>query len=252
MLCAVRKIFIRKLYCISLFLPLAPSAYIKYNLIMKKVCVVDNNKNLYDCIKDCKAEIIFTTPEKRVDFDGYILINADNCADIHVHSSEGTGLILLSGDLSKVCEELLSCAGNVFCSIGAVRSFLCGDDIWHSAYFMQVRNNAELYLRYIGMNDKLSGFAYMGFIVAYLTFAEAASLKYDIFPVMEKYFGKSIQCMERAMRYAVESAWNKGDIFAQQQLFGYSVSPERGKPVALELAAMLSERIRDEFLYDRA
>ena len=218
---------------------------------MREFYLVDVNSDIYRK-SDCeKCGVRYAAPEDAASLTGYLIINADNCGDVEINTDCAVGLLLLSGDTGRVCDTLLNRADNIFCSISSFCDFLHGNDIWNKGLFLTARNNAELLLRYIGMDEKLSGFSYMSFLIAYLTFSEGATLKYDIFPVMEKHFKKTVQCMERAMRYAVEVTWSRGDIFAQESVFGYTVSPERGKPVALELAAMLSERIRDEILYDR-
>ena len=43
-----------------------------------------------------------------------------------------------------------------------------------------------------------------------------------------------------AVRYAIETAWVTGDIFYQQELFGMTVSEDRGKPTNAEFIARLA------------
>ena len=214
---------------------------------INKVYILDSCNELFNELHGLQCELAPYADDIACT-DGFLLINAETCGFRYAYSPLGVGVYLPSGDISKLCEMLLYNATHVFGSSDSVRLFLSNGNAWDSSYFTDIINIASTYLRYIGMNESLCGFSYIAFLVAYLTFAKRASLKYDIFPVMELHFNKSIQCMERAMRYAIESTWNKGDIFAQETLFGYTVSPERGKPVALELAAMLSERIRDELI----
>lgn len=177
-----------------------------------------------------------------------LFVNADCYGNISAQNMPSdVGIILLSGRVDENAMQLVETFGNVFFSIDALIEYIQGRTcLWDREYFLQLRNRAELYLRYIGMKEKLCGFKYIAFLTAYLTLTKDASMKYEIFPQMCDYFKKSEGSIERAMRYAVEETWNSGNIFAQQKIFGYSVSPQRGKPVTREFAAMISEKIRDD------
>ena len=48
------------------------------------------------------------------------------------------------------------------------------------------------------------------------------------------------------MRTAVESTWLHGNLEAIQQLFGFSVDADRGKPTNAEFLSMLAEHVRRE------
>lgn len=50
--------------------------------------------------------------------------------------------------------------------------------------------------------------------------------------------------VERAIRHAIEVAWNRGNVQFMHQLFGYTVKQERGKPTNSEFIAMVADKIR--------
>lgn len=50
--------------------------------------------------------------------------------------------------------------------------------------------------------------------------------------------------MRRAVRHAIEVAWDRGDLETLQRYFGYTVSNTKGKPTNSEFIAMIADRIR--------
>ena len=50
--------------------------------------------------------------------------------------------------------------------------------------------------------------------------------------------------MERAIRHAIEVAWDRGDLETLQSYFGYTVNSAKGKPTNSEFIAMIADRIR--------
>ena len=50
--------------------------------------------------------------------------------------------------------------------------------------------------------------------------------------------------MERAIRHAVEVAWQRGDVEVLNNIFGYTVKSTKGKPTNGEFISMLTERVR--------
>jgi two-component system response regulator (stage 0 sporulation protein A) len=50
--------------------------------------------------------------------------------------------------------------------------------------------------------------------------------------------------VERAIRHAIEVAWDRGDIDILQKFFGYTVSNTKGKPTNSEFIAMIADRLQ--------
>ena len=49
--------------------------------------------------------------------------------------------------------------------------------------------------------------------------------------------------VERAIRHAIEVAWDRGDLETLQKYFGYTVSNAKGKPTNSEFIAMIADRL---------
>lgn len=50
--------------------------------------------------------------------------------------------------------------------------------------------------------------------------------------------------VERAIRHAIEVAWDRGDVDVLNSYFGYTVHNQRGKPTNSEFIAMISDKLR--------
>ncbi len=67
-----------------------------------------------------------------------------------------------------------------------------------------------------------------------------------IYPTIAKEFKTTPSRVERAIRHAIEVAWDRGNVETLTALFGYSVSGTRGKPTNSEFIAMIADRLRLE------
>ena len=64
-----------------------------------------------------------------------------------------------------------------------------------------------------------------------------------LYPAVAKKFGTTSSRVERAIRHAIEVAWDRGDLETLQKYFGYTVSNAKGKPTNSEFIAMISDRL---------
>lgn len=64
-----------------------------------------------------------------------------------------------------------------------------------------------------------------------------------LYPAVARKFGTTASRVERAIRHAIEVAWDRGDLETLQKYFGYTVSNVKGKPTNSEFIAMISDQI---------
>ena len=64
-----------------------------------------------------------------------------------------------------------------------------------------------------------------------------------LYPAVAKKFGTTASRVERAIRHAIEVAWDRGDLEILQKYFGYTVNGAKGKPTNSECIAMIADRI---------
>lgn len=66
----------------------------------------------------------------------------------------------------------------------------------------------------------------------------------ELYPAVAQRYETTPSRVERAIRHAIEVAWDRGDIDVLNSYFGYTIHNGRGKPTNSEFIAMLSDRIR--------
>ena len=64
-----------------------------------------------------------------------------------------------------------------------------------------------------------------------------------LYPAVAKKFGTTSSRVERAIRHAIEVAWDRGDLETLQKYFGYTVNGAKGKPTNSEFIALISDRL---------
>ena len=62
-----------------------------------------------------------------------------------------------------------------------------------------------------------------------------------LYPAVAKKYATTPSRVERAIRHAIEVAWDRGDIEVLQKYFGYTVSNIKGKPTNSEFIAMIAD-----------
>lgn len=65
-----------------------------------------------------------------------------------------------------------------------------------------------------------------------------------LYPELAKQNGTTASRVERAIRHAIETAWDRGNVEVMNDYFGYTINNMRGKPTNSEFIAMISDRMR--------
>lgn len=65
-----------------------------------------------------------------------------------------------------------------------------------------------------------------------------------LYPTVAKHFQTTPSRVERAIRHAIEVAWDRGDVDVLSSYFGYTIQSSRGKPTNSEFIAMIADKLR--------
>ena len=65
-----------------------------------------------------------------------------------------------------------------------------------------------------------------------------------LYPTVAKKYQTTTSRVERAIRHAIEVAWDRGDVDTLNSYFGYTVQNNRGKPTNSEFIAMIADHLR--------
>ena len=111
------------------------------------------------------------------------------------------------------------------------------------------RRNAELesvvtdIIHEIGVPAHIKGYQYLreAIILTINDMEMINAVTKVLYPTVAKKFDTTPSRVERAIRHAIEVAWDRGDIEVLQKFFGYTVSNIKGKPTNSEFIAMIAD-----------
>lgn len=101
-------------------------------------------------------------------------------------------------------------------------------------------------LHQIGVPAHIKGYHYLrdSIIMAVRTPDIINAVTKQLYPGVAKDYSTTPSRVERAIRHAIEVAWDRGDVDILNSYFGYTIHNTRGKPTNSEFIAMISDRLR--------
>lgn len=98
----------------------------------------------------------------------------------------------------------------------------------------------------VGVPAHIKGYAYLrkAIMLAIANPDMINSVTKTLYPEVAKAFGTTSSRVERAIRHAIEVAWDRGDVEVLDSYFGYTINTGRGKPTNSEFVAMIADRLR--------
>jgi two-component system response regulator (stage 0 sporulation protein A) len=68
-----------------------------------------------------------------------------------------------------------------------------------------------------------------------------------LYPTVAKEYNTTSSRVERAIRHAIEIAWDRGDVDILNSFFGYTIHTARGKPTNSEFIALIADKLRLQY-----
>ena len=101
-------------------------------------------------------------------------------------------------------------------------------------------------MRQIGVPAHIKGYHYLrkAIILCVNDSEMLGSVTKILYPTVAKEFGTTASRVERAIRHAIEVAWDRGDVDVLSSFFGYTIQAQRGKPTNSEFIAMIADKIK--------
>lgn len=98
----------------------------------------------------------------------------------------------------------------------------------------------------IGVPAHIKGYQYLreAIIIAVNDMDVINAITKVLYPEVAKAFGTTPSRVERAIRHAIEVAWDRGDLDTLQKFFGYTVSNTKGKPTNSEFIALIADKLQ--------
>lgn len=112
-----------------------------------------------------------------------------------------------------------------------------------------LENDVTKMIRGIGIPAHIKGYQYIreGIIMSVKDPEILNYITKFLYPAIAKQYHTTTSSVERAIRHAIEVAWNRGKLEAMENLFGYSVNSGKGKPTNSEFIALIADKFRLEY-----
>lgn len=106
-------------------------------------------------------------------------------------------------------------------------------------------------LHQIGVPAHIKGYQYLRSAII-MTIEDSDiinSVTKILYPAVAKKYKTTTSRVERAIRHAIEVAWDRGDVDTLNSYFGYTIQNSRGKPTNSEFIAMIADNLRLKYRF---
>ena len=100
----------------------------------------------------------------------------------------------------------------------------------------------------IGVPAHIKGYKYLrdSIKLAVANMDLLSAVTKELYPTVAAMNNTTPSRVERAIRHAIEIAWNRGKLETLEELFGYTVKTDKGKPTNSEFIAIIADKLRLE------
>ena len=165
----------------------------------------------------------------------------------------------ISNSANPMLEKQLTASGAVYCFLKPVDAEMIAERVLQFAMAQQQAGpsrtgkppfDLELLvteiIHQIGVPAHIKGYHYLreSIILATEDADIINSVTKRLYPTVAKKGKTTPSRVERAIRHAIEVAWDRGDVDVLNSYFGYTIHNGRGKPTNSEFIAMISDKLR--------
>ena len=98
----------------------------------------------------------------------------------------------------------------------------------------------------VGIPAHIKGYRYLrfAFMMGVQDSRIIGEVTKTLYPTVAREFDTTSSRVERAIRHAIEVAWDRGDVDVLNSFFGYTIHTNKGKPTNSEFIAMIADHLR--------
>lgn len=111
---------------------------------------------------------------------------------------------------------------------------------------LDIESQVTKVIHQIGVPAHIKGYQYLRTAIL-MTISDNEiinSVTKILYPSVAKKYATTTSRVERAIRHAIEVAWDRGDVDVLNSYFGYTIQNNRGKPTNSEFIAMIADNMR--------
>ena len=94
-----------------------------------------------------------------------------------------------------------------------------------------------------GVPAYIKGYQYLRDAIIFVIDGKLLGVTKELYPMIAENMTPP-QLSERAIRHAIELAWDRGNVDLMNKFFGYTINVERGKPTNSEFIAMVADKLK--------
>ena len=105
----------------------------------------------------------------------------------------------------------------------------------------------HILLHELGFSFKIQGTHYLEelFSLAYEKYESKCDLQVmELYKEIATIHNMDIRAVSRSISYCITVAWNKGNVRLQNELFGYTLDPDKGKPSPQEFLCLTMDLLK--------
>ena len=109
-----------------------------------------------------------------------------------------------------------------------------------------LETNITMYIQQLGVPAHIKGYQYIRDAITMVIddMDTINSITKLLYPSVAKHYNTTASRVERAIRHAIEVAWDRGNPDILNELFGYTILGSKGKPTNSEFIALIADKIR--------
>lgn len=170
----------------------------------------------------------------------FIIVSSVSNQNIFIQASEaGAELCLLKPvNVASLCEHISSIAARRIKEVPVVAM--------QTEEKPDIETQVTQIIHQIGVPAHIKGYQYLRTAIL-LTIKDSDiinSVTKVLYPSVAKKYATTTSRVERAIRHAIEVAWDRGDVDTLNSYFGYTIQNNRGKPTNSEFIAMIADNLR--------
>ena len=171
----------------------------------------------------------------------FIVISSVSSQNVFMQASEaGAELCMLKPvnptSLCEHIESLIASRRQKAIPVSAIKAEAAPD----------IESQVTQIIHQIGVPAHIKGYQYLRTAIL-LTISDSEiinSVTKVLYPSVAKKYATTTSRVERAIRHAIEVAWDRGDVDTLNSYFGYTIQNNRGKPTNSEFIAMIADNLR--------
>ncbi len=189
-------------------------------------------------LRNCRT--LNFTPDKK---PAFIVVSMVSNQNVFIEAANaGADLCLLKPyNIESLCEHI-----NSLCKARALGTQVTAHGADENNRAPDIETQVTKIIHQIGVPAHIKGYQYLRTAIL-LTVNDSDiinSVTKILYPSVAKKYQTTTSRVERAIRHAIEVAWDRGDVDTLNSYFGYTIQNNRGKPTNSEFIAMIADNLR--------